>query len=370
MLKKTPLHGAHIDLGAKTGEFAGYDMPLYYTEGVIKEHEGVRSSAGVFDVSHMGQVIVEGPGVALFWESLTPSSFQAKKNGRAQYTVLTNERGGIIDDLIVTRMTEDKFFAVINAGRKDVDIAWIKKNLPAHLRFIYLEDRALIALQGPKAETVMKDVLKADLSALPYMHMIETHTPAGADIFISRVGYTGEDGFEISVPDHCAVDLWSALLAHPAVKPVGLAARDSLRLEMGYALYGHDIDETTSPVEADIAWVMGKEASGYPGQARIRTDLQNGPARRRVGVKLLEKGVAREGAEMRDESDRKIGILTSGGFSPSLKESIGQGYVEAGMSAPGTKIFVNVRGRNIAAEIQKMPFIPAKTKSMKRPEAA
>jgi aminomethyltransferase len=370
MFRKTALHEAHKNLGAKMGEFAGYDMPLYYGEGVIREHEWVRGSAGLFDVSHMGQITIEGEGVAAFLESITPSGFAAKKDGRAQYTVLTNEKGGIIDDLIITKISENKFFAVINAGCKDKDLAWIRGKLPAHLKLDYLEDNALIALQGPAAERVMRDVFKVDLADMPYMSMLETKAPWGCQLLISRLGYTGEDGFEISLPNNHAAQAWGKLLTNREVKPVGLAARDSLRLEMGYALYGHDIDQDTSPVEADLTWVISRQTRDYLGYARISGELAEGPARKRVGFKLLEKGIAREGAEIRDSLDKKIGVLTSGGFSPSLKESIGQGYIESSFSEAGQKVFVNVRGRNIAAEVTKMPFIPARTKSMKKKEAA
>jgi aminomethyltransferase len=363
-LRKTALHAKHLEHGAKMGGFAGYDMPLFYGEGVLKEHLWTRAHAGLFDVSHMGQVIVEGPGAAEFFERLTPSDFKNKKHGRAQYTVLTNEEGGIIDDLIVTRLSDNKFFAVINAGCKDKDVAWMRKHLPAGLNFDFQDDRGLIAIQGPSAEKVLREVLQVDLSGLPYMHLREQD-----DMFISRLGYTGEDGFEISVAANKAPVLWSKLAAHAEVKPIGLAARDSLRLEMGYALYGHDIDDTTSPLEAGLPWIMGKANNGFTGVARVLKEKEQGPKRKRVGLKLLDKGVAREGAEIHDSHGKKIGTLTSGGFSPSLQQSIGQGYVESAHAAIGEKLFVHVRGRNIAAEVVALPFIPAKTKSMKK-EAA
>lgn len=368
-MKQTALHKAHIDMGAKMGEFAGYDMPLFYEDGVMKEHEWVRSHCGIFDVSHMGQVTIEGPNVADYLEKITPSAFQKKGMGRAQYTVLTNEQGGIIDDLIITRMEENKFFAVINAGCKDKDIAWMKEHLPLDLTFFYMENRALIAVQGPWAERVVHEVLEVETGDLPYMHMMETQMRDGTPIFLSRLGYTGEDGFEISVPNEEAPALWEALASHPEVKPIGLAARDSLRLEMGYALYGHDIDEETSPVEADLGWVMSKNNTGFIGAERVMKDKEQGPARKRVGIKLTDKGVAREGAEIRNQDDQKIGVLTSGGFSPSLKESVGQGYVESAYLDSGTPLFVNVRGRNIAAVVADLPFMPAKTKSMKKKAA-
>jgi aminomethyltransferase len=348
-MKTTPLHAAHKSLNAKMGEFAGYDMPLYYDLGVLKEHEWTRAHAGLFDVSHMGQVSLKGLGATAFLESLTPSSFGKLGINRTKYTVLLNAGGGIVDDLMVTKTGEDEFHLVINAGCKDKDIAWIQSHLPDGLTFTHFEDWALIALQGPSAERVMKDTLGIDLSDLPYMGLwYRDYT-----MFVSRLGYTGEDGFEISVPNKDAENLWNKLLAHPEVKPIGLAARDSLRLEMGYCLYGHDIDDTTSPREADLEWVMAKE--------HVADFVE--PKRKRVGVILTDKGVAREGAEILNEDGEKIGALSSGGFSPTLKASIGQGYVPVEYAAPETGIFVNVRGNNIPAKIVKMPFIPAKTKT-------
>lgn len=370
MLRKTALYDAHVQMGAKTGEFAGYDMPLYYLDGVIKEHEWVRSHAGVFDVSHMGQATIEGKGVAEFLERITPSSFQNKKIGRAQYTVLTNEGGGIVDDLIITRLSENAFFLVFNAGCKEKDIAWIRKHLPPHLTFYNMEKHSLIAVQGRWSERIIHEIFEYDARDLPYMNLAEARAPSGAKVFISRLGYTGEDGFEISLPSDIAADIWRRLNEHSEVNPIGLAARDSLRLEMGYPLYGHDIDETTSPVEADLAWIVGKDNKNFIGADRILKELQGGVSRKRIGVRLKDKGVAREGAEIRDEQDRKIGVLTSGGFSPTLKESIGQGYVETAYAAPGKKIFVNVRGRNIGAETCAMPFVQAKTKSAAKPKVA
>lgn len=361
MTRKTALHAAHVSMGAKMGEFAGYDMPLYYGLGVMKEHLWVRENAGIFDVSHMGQASLRGKGAQDFLQKLTPSSFEKLGINRTKYTVLMNEQGGIIDDLMVTKTGEDEFHLVINAGCKEKDLSWIEKNLPQGIELNHYADWALMALQGPKAEDIMREVLGIDLSDLPYMSLwYKDYT-----MFISRVGYTGEDGFEISVPNEKAEELWNKLCAHAAVEPIGLAARDSLRLEMGYCLYGHDIDETTTPLEADLGWVMGKTNTSYIGVEHVKE-----PQKKRVGIKLIDKGVAREGAEIRNESDQVIGTLTSGGFSPSLQASIGQGYVPVSYAQAGTKIFVNVRGRNIDAEVAALPFMPAKTKSMKKQNAA
>lgn len=368
--RKTALHDSHLALGAKMGPFAGYDMPLYYGLGVLKEHEWVRESAGIFDVSHMGQVILDGEGVSGFLEKITPSAFRSKPIGRAQYTVLTNPEGGIVDDLIITRLAEDEFFIVINAGCKEKDIAWMKTHLPGDINLEYLEDRSLIAVQGPKAEAVMADLFDIDLSELPYMFIMPEVKILGETVHISRLGYTGEDGFEISVHNKAARKIWETLAGHKDVKPIGLAARDSLRLEMGYCLYGHDIDGGTSPLEADLGWVMSKDNTGFIGAKRTLNERENGVSRKRVGVKLTERGVAREGAEILNRDGQKIGSLTSGGPSPTLKASIGQGYVHPDFAKPGEQVFVVVRDRRLAAEISAMPFMKPRTKSMKKQNAA
>jgi len=364
-MKTTPLHHIHQSLNAKMAEFAGYDMPIQYPEGVLAEHNWTRDKAGLFDVSHMGQVVIEGPGAAAFLEKLTPSSISKLKNGVAKYTVLTNEDGGIIDDLIITRLDDNKFFAVINAGCKEKDLTWLQKNLPEDLKLTHLEDRALVALQGPSAEKAILECLDINTSDLDYMRILE-HGPC----FISRLGYTGEDGFEISVPAEDAETLWHKLTAHPDVKPVGLAARDSLRLEMGYPLYGHDIDASTSPVEPDITWIMGKkENTSFIGADRIFKELETGPARKRTGLKLTGKGIAREGAEIYSVEGQKIGEITSGTFSPTLQEAIAQGYIQTPYANEGQEINVRVRGRDIEAVIVPMPFVKPKTKNMKKKAA-
>jgi aminomethyltransferase len=277
---------------------------------------------------------------------------------------LTNKSGGIIDDLIVTRLTDEKFYAVLNAGRKDEDLKWIRAHLPPSLSLDYNESQALLALQGPAAQKVMFDEFGLDLNDMEYM--TGRHVDLnGAKAFVSRLGYTGEDGFELSVPGNKAVEIWKHMLLHEKVKPIGLAARDSLRLEMGYCLYGHDIDENTTPVEADLQWVIGKVNRDFIGAGPVWQQVENGAIRKRVGIKLLDKGVAREGTVLRDEIGNDIGQMTSGGFSPTLKASIGQGYVDAAHAVPGTKIMAVVRGRTIPAEVGAMPFLQAKTKAAK-----
>jgi aminomethyltransferase len=369
MLLATPLHAAHRALNAKMGAFAGYDMPLYYEDGVVKEHEWVRSQAGLFDVSHMGQIIIAGTDADAFLETVTPSSYASLPAGRAKYTILTNERGGIVDDLIVTRLEDGRYFAVINAGCKEKDIGWLTAQLDGDVILRNLHDRALLALQGPAAESVLREVFKIDTSSQPYMWLEKTALPGIGQIFVSRVGYTGEDGFELSIPAGNAAAMWEALCAHKAVKPIGLAARDSLRLEMGYCLYGHDIDENTTPVEAELSWVFGKENDSFIGADIIRRQGEQGPSRRRTGIRLLDKGIVREGAFILDEGGRPVGKVTSGGFSPTLKTAIAQGYVETALAAPGTKLLVDIRGRPVAAESCAMPFVPARTRSMKKQAA-
>lgn len=350
-MKKTPLHASHLALSAKMGEFAGYDMPLYYPLGVLKEHEWVREHCGIFDVSHMGQISLKGVGTQNFLESLTPSSFEKLPFNKAKYSVLINERGGIIDDFMATKTGDDEFHLVINAGCKDKDIEWITSRLPDGIEFHHFDDWALVALQGAESESVLLDILGIDLSNVPYMGLWYQDYR----MFISRLGYTGEDGFEISVPNENVQSLWTKLLSDSRVKPIGLAARDSLRLEMGYCLYGHELTEDIGPREADLEWVMDKN--------RIADFPQ--PKRKRVGIVLTDKGIAREGAEILNDAGEVIGIMTSGGYSPTLKQSIGQGYVPIEYAAEGTKIFVVVRGNKISAKITKMPFLKPRTKTGK-----
>ena len=383
MNKQTPLYKEHMALAAKMCPFAGYDMPINYALGVIKEHEWTRTKAGLFDVSHMGQAIVSGDKAAEFFSRITPSSFIKTPNGRAKYTVLTNEAGGIIDDLIITRMEEKKFFVVFNAGRKDVDIAWMKKNLPSGVSFEELAGNALIALQGPKAESALaKEIPEVNLAALPYMTLAQAKWPPplhsgapgndaaapkqseggkGAPVIISRLGYTGEDGFEISIAADKAAAFWNALLTNPDVQAIGLAARDSLRLEMGYPLYGHDLNEEITPVEASLSWVISKGHSGFIGAEKILKQLESGPAKKRVGVKLLESGIAREGCDIYVDG-QTIGSRTSGGFSPSLKLAIGQGYVKSEFTREGQPLDVEVRGKKIPAAVHPLSFMTAQTK--------
>ena len=362
----TPLFAAHEQAQARIVEFAGYAMPVQYPAGLAKEHLATRASAGLFDVSHMGQVWVYGAGAAKFLSRLTPSDITTLKEGKARYTVLTNPEGGIIDDLIISNAGQDHYFVVVNASRVEQDLAWMEEHRPEAITIARWEDRALLALQGPQAEAALQPLVEASLSELSYMSMTQTKLKDGGAIVVSRLGYTGEDGFEISLPAEKAEGFWNALLSDARVAPVGLGARDTLRLEMGYPLYGHDLDETTSPVEANLRWIISKEHEGYFGAARIRKELAEGPSRLRVGVQLQERGVAREGCKVQLPGGPEIGVLTSGGMSPSLNLPMGQGYIHAAHAVIGTEVEVVVRDRAIPAKITELGFVPAHTKTTKK----
>ena len=367
-MKHTALNKTHQDQGGKMVEFAGYSMPVQYADGMLKEHEWIRGgNVGLFDVSHMGQFFLEGENSAEFLNKITPSNFIIAKPNLAKYTVLTNPEGGIIDDLIITKITDEKFFIVLNAACKEKDMAWINKNLPENLSFKELDDRSLVAIQGEKAEEVLNKLLaKETLSELPYMNISFSNLKNGEEVFISRTGYTGEDGFEVSIKNDIATKFWLDLCESEIVKPIGLGARDSLRLEMGYPLYGHDLDDTTSPVEAGLAWVVSKSNDGFFGSERIKKEKETGEiSRKRLGVKLLEKGIAREETQIKKDGEI-IGKLSSGGFSPNLKVSIGQGYFDTSKAAIGDNVIAIVRNREIPAVLTSPVFVEAKTKTTKK----
>lgn len=364
MLHITPLTELHKEAGAKMCPFAGYEMPVQYKLGIVNEHEWVREHAGLFDVSHMGQMVVKGANAANWFSAITPSPFGKTPISRAKYTVLTNDEGGIIDDLIISRLSDDTFFVVYNAGCKEKDEAHFNATKPDGVTISYLKDNALIALQGPEAAKLLQQHISGIMiTNMPYMTVQQATLKDGTSIIISRLGYTGEDGFEISVPADAAVTLWQDLAAHQRIEPVGLGARDSLRLEMGYPLYGNDLDDTTSPIEAGLAWVVGKTNAGFAGENRIRREQEQGTTRKRVGVELVDKGVARHDAPILNASGDAIGILTSGGYSPTLKRSIGQGYVKSHYAEEAQDIYVEVRGRAIAAKVTSFNFLEPNTVS-------
>ncbi len=365
-LARTPLDALHRALGARMVPFAGYEMPVQYRDGIVAEHLHTRAHAGLFDVSHMGQALIlparagEDPAVAL--ERLMPGDIRGLKPGRQRYSMLLNDAGGIIDDLMVARQDapDGRLFLVVNAARKEGDFALLAERLGDAIRIERLEDRALVALQGPEAAAALSVVVPG-VEALSFMQA-GAFAWQGADLWISRSGYTGEDGFEISLPADRAEGFVRRLLDDARVRPVGLGARDSLRLEAGLCLHGHDIDETTDPVEADLVFAIAKrrrEAGDFPGAARILKALRDGPARRRVGLLLDGRAIAREGAEILDApAGRPVGRVTSGTFSPTLQRPVAMGYVEASCAEPGRTVGVVVRRRTVPAEIAALPFVP------------
>ena len=357
-LKVTPLDALHRAEGAKMGPFAGYDMPIHYKSGIIREHKYCRSHAGLFDVSHMGQARLGGKDAVKVLEALTPGDIAALKPGQQRYAMFTNDQGGILDDLMVAN-AGDHLFLVVNAARKDADFAHIQANLSGDAKLEILEDRALIALQGPNAARILSAVGKA-AKHLMFMEADQL-TLGGISCWVSRSGYTGEDGFEISCPADGAEELAGMILAEKGVAPAGLGARDSLRLEAGLCLHGSDIDETTTPVEAALSWSISKRrrADGaFRGATVVRDQLIGGTSRKRVGVRPEGKAPARAGAGILNDGGRAIGEITSGGFSPTLEAPISMGYVETDFAKPGTKVFCVVRGRKMPAKVVTMPFVP------------
>jgi aminomethyltransferase len=357
-LHRTPLHDLHKSLGAKMVPFAGYDMPVQYAAGIMAEHLHTRARAGLFDVSHMGQVRLDGAGAAQALEALVPSDVAGLAPGRMRYTLLTNDSAGILDDLMVTN-AGDHLLLVVNASRKRDDIAHLRRHLAGRATLTPLDDRALLALQGPAAAAVLARVAPS-AAGMAFMSGAAMMVD-GLSCFVTRSGYTGEDGFEISVAARSAERLARRLLAEPEAAPVGLGARDSLRLEAGLCLHGHDIDETTSVVEADLAWAVQKRRraeGGFPGAGVVARQLKDGAPRKRVGIKPEGRAPAREGTEIVDATGTVIGRITSGGFGPSADGPIAMGYVATAQSALGTPLQLMVRGTPRPARIVPLPFVP------------
>ena len=368
-LKRTPLHALHLALGGKMVPFAGYDMPVQYATGVLREHLHTRASAGLFDVSHMGQIALRPKSgkvedAALALERLVPQDIAAIAPGRQRYAQFTNEAGGILDDLMVANFGSH-LFVVVNAACKAEDEAHLRARLSDTCVIEPLPDRALIALQGPKAESALAK-LCADAPAMRFMDSAPRQV-SGFDCFVSRSGYTGEDGFEISVPAEHAEALTNALLTDPDVLPIGLGARDSLRLEAGLCLYGHDIDTATTPVEGALEWSIqksrragGVRAGGFAGADRILSQFEKGAASRRVGLRPQGRAPVREGAVLFEDatSSEPIGRVTSGGFGPSLNAPVAMGYLPSSLSAIGTSVFAEVRGQRLPLTVAAMPFVP------------
>ncbi|OYT88563.1 MAG: glycine cleavage system protein T [Burkholderiales bacterium PBB6] len=368
-LHHTPLHALHLELGARMVPFAGYAMPVQYPAGLMAEHRQCRDAAALFDVSHMGQLRLVGAGSGAALETLVPVDVLDLPAGKQRYALFTSEQGTLLDDLMITRPQADAaaafgdLFVVVNAGCKDADIAHLKQHIGHLCEVIPMPERALLALQGPQAVTALSRLNPA-VASLTFMTG-GVFTLAGADCFVTRSGYTGEDGFEISVHQDQAEALARALLAEPEVKPAGLGARDTLRLEAGLCLYGHDIDTTTTPVEAALTWAIqkvrragGARAGGYPGAAVIDAQLAAGAARKRVGLVGAERAPVREGAAIVSADGTRLGTVTSGTLGPTVNTPIAMAYLPVDHAAVGTQVFAEVRGKRLPMTVTAMPFTP------------
>ena len=358
-LDPLPLDAWHRARGARMVPFAGYDMPIQY-EGIVAEHNWTRENAGLFDVSHMGQLLLSGPDLDAAVEAVLPIDLSTLKLGQQRYSLLLDEQGGVLDDLMVSRWPE-ALYLVVNGATKWDDIGHLREYLPDEITLNHLDEQALLALQGPKAADALARHATGEypLSALTFMKFGRFQI-AGHDVTIARAGYTGEDGFEISLPAEAAEVIATLLCGEPEVKPIGLGARDSLRLEAGLPLYGHDLSPETSPVEAGLVFGINKRRrteGGYPGAERINREIEEGTARKWVGLKVEGRMPAREGAEVFAEAD-KVGTVTSGGFSPSLGYPIAVAYVASEHAAPGTALEIEVRNKRLAATVVPTPFVP------------
>ncbi len=356
-LKTTPLNANHRRRGARMVGFGGYDMPVQY-EGVLAEHRWTREHAGLFDVSHMGQARITGADAIAQFERFVPGDYQALKAGKQKYSLLLNDRGGILDDLMAGKPDHDGLYVVVNAGNKDADFAHLKANLSGDAKLTVLDDRALLAIQGPEAAEVMAkhEPVLAEMGFMDSARLMIF----GVDCYISRSGYTGEDGYEVSVPAAAADRIWDLLLEDARVKPIGLGARDSLRLEAGLPLHGHDIDAETTPVEAGLTFALSKsrkERADFAGAEVINRQLASGTDRVRAALIIKEGAPAREGAEIADADGAVVGKVTSGGPSPTLGKNIAMGYVPPQFAELGTELKVVVRGKPAAAEVVALPFV-------------
>ncbi|MEX2519727.1 MAG: glycine cleavage system aminomethyltransferase GcvT [Paracoccaceae bacterium] len=369
-MKRLPLHETHERLGAKFAPFAGYEMPVQYPAGVMKEHLHTRAAAGLFDVSHMGQVILRPVSgryedAAAAFEALTPAAAIGLKEGRQRYGLFTNAAGGVLDDFMFANRG-DHLSIIVNAACKDADVAHMRARLPADCVVEPVTDRALLALQGPAAEAALARLLP-DATAMRFMD-VATMPWEGADLWLSRSGYTGEDGYEISVPNDRAGAVADALLAMEEVAPIGLGARDSLRLEAGLCLYGHDMDIATSPIEADLVWSIqgarksgGAREGGFPGAVRILNEIADGPVRLRVGLLPDGRAPMREGTALfaAAEGGEPVGAVTSGGFGPTIGAPMAMGYLPTALATPGETVYGEVRGKRMPATVAPLPFRPS-----------
>ncbi|HMJ71243.1 MAG TPA: glycine cleavage system aminomethyltransferase GcvT [Cyclobacteriaceae bacterium] len=360
--KKVPLNDLHEKLGAKMIPFAGYNMPVRYSSD-IEEHMTVRNGVGVFDVSHMGEFKVEGPNALDLIQRVTSNDASKLVDGQAQYSCLPNETGGIVDDLLVYKLKDNDYMVVVNASNIQKDWAWISKfNTKGATMKNISDDICLFAVQGPKAGGVLQKLTTVNLPAIPYYHFSQGDFAGVKDVVISNTGYTGAGGFEIYVHQSNGEKVWNAIFEagkSDDIKPIGLGARDTLRLEMGFCLYGNDIDDNTSPLEAGLGWIT-KFTKDFTNSAALKAQKEKGVSKKLVGFKMIDKGIARHDYIIRDAEGSAIGKVTSGTVSPVLGVGIGMGYVEANNAVPGSEIFIEVRGKNLKAEVSKLPLIPVK----------
>jgi aminomethyltransferase len=356
-LRRTPLYDRHVAAGARMVDFAGWEMPVQYL-GVIDEHRTVRTAAGLFDVSHMGEIRVRGDGAEAYVQRMTPNDVSTLEPGRAHYSAFLTPEGTFIDDLLVYRVAADEFMIVVNASNAPGDFAWAQSQPHVGVAVEDVsDDYALLALQGPRALDILRPLTTTPLDSIRYYHFASGEV-AGRPAILSRTGYTGEDGFELFVGPGDAVEVWDALLAAGAsagLAPAGLGARDTLRLEAGMALYGHEIDRETTPWDAGLGWIVKLDRGEFVGRDALVAARERGPARRLVGYEVDARGIARQGHEIHADG-RKIGAVTSGTFSPTFEKALGMAYVESAYAAPGTPIEIDVRGRALAAHVVKLPF--------------
>ncbi len=357
-MKKTALNNKHIELGAKMVPFAGYNMPVQYS-GVNAEHINVRTNSGIFDVSHMGEFIVSGDKALDLIQKVSSNDASVLFPGKAQYAYLPNGFGGVVDDLIIYMIEKDRYMLVVNASNIEKDWKWINKHNHLGAKLENISDQmSLLAVQGPKASALLQQLTAVDLSSIKFYHFIQGEMAGISDVIISATGYTGSGGFELYVNNNDAEQLWDAILAIGDtydLLPAGLAARDTLRLEMGYCLYGNDIDEETSPISAGLGWVT-KFTKSFIGDKELKEQKENGVLKKLVAFKLLERGIPRKGYQITDENNNIIGVTTSGTMGPTVKLSIGMGYVKTEFAAVGSKIYLSIRNKSIEAEVVKLPF--------------
>ena len=353
-IKYTPLYQLHLQLGAKITEFAGYQMPLQYQEGIIKEHLHCRSQVGFFDISHMGQFWLTGKHIDQELEKFIPSAISSLKTGQQQYSVLLNENAGVIDDIMLTRF-EEGFLLVVNAACKEKDFAYLKTQLSSNSQITALSEQALLALQGVDAVNVLQK-FSVEIANLKFMHGCKTQLD-GIECFVNRCGYTGEDGFEISVANQYAMDIAELLLKDDRVKPIGLGARDTLRLEAGLCLYGHELDETINPLAAGLSWTLRKNLQTLICSDRLANYKKQGTGQKRVGLLIEGKQPVRAGAILLNQNHEEIGIVTSGGFSPTLKQAIAMAYVNVEEISQNAQFYAQVRNKQIPACLTKLPFV-------------